>query len=791
MRIEKLHIEAFGKFRDFTLDFSEGINLIYGLNESGKSTIHAFIEAMFYGFIDPTKKKKTYIKAAHERFQPKDTNAYGGTLIFTFDDTRYRIERSLRKRKDYLKLYNDATGRELTDTIDKDSVTRQADLARFIDMPYPLYKNTLSVAQLEARTTKDATDDLIRRLQNLKETSTETLSTAKAKAALQAKLDAIGTERAPTKPYAKALGEETDLKAELEQAREQHIEAQHIQKTIDETEEKSTILTKERENLTKRVTQQENTRRKETYETIRNNLLMTQRLLEKHSDNPPRLTHAFLDKSLSDYDKEFNRIESDREEYLRAHDRIETLREQKSDKTIDEATYAAIEEDAERIETFQSMIKRDTLEAKRQVYLKKTAALENEEKKHLEKRRYLTVLKPVLVLLVVMTAVLFFFTTGFYVLTGVFALITLVFIGIYLLSLKRSKETIETLRKETETRKKEIGRIEKGNEEARKEIDRILKNHDTETLEAFNRKRYEAKYLYENRKKNQETDKRIADEQATIDTVKTKLKPLLSRFGLTFSTAALDALRKMKTTAGEIDRLLGESTFKDFERSIDFTLPDTADDDYEANRARLLEIEATLQELRSAIETKNAELRYEEGRYRNIATIEYDLLQVKDRIGVYEAKQRRLKDAIERIARATDRIEENFAPLLSNNIETYLRKLTLDAYSDIKVRRDLSFNLFSRLTRQLEGEYFFSTGTLDQIYFSLRLGILKTLGKNTYPLFLDDAFVNFDDERLKEALTLLDELKAERQIILFTCQHREKEALDEKSIRHRKLTLPT
>ena len=49
MRIDSIYIESFGKFKNYSLDFHDGMNIIYGDNESGKSTIMAFIEMMFYG----------------------------------------------------------------------------------------------------------------------------------------------------------------------------------------------------------------------------------------------------------------------------------------------------------------------------------------------------------------------------------------------------------------------------------------------------------------------------------------------------------------------------------------------------------------------------------------------------------------------------------------------------------------------------------------------------------------------------------------------------------------------
>jgi uncharacterized protein YhaN len=54
---------------------------------------------------------------------------------------------------------------------------------------------------------------------------------------------------------------------------------------------------------------------------------------------------------------------------------------------------------------------------------------------------------------------------------------------------------------------------------------------------------------------------------------------------------------------------------------------------------------------------------------------------------------------------------------------------------------------------------------------------LALAGDDPAPLVLDDALVAFDDHRLSLALDLLQELSAQRQILLFTCQSRERQAL--------------
>ena len=38
MKILSLHIEGFGKFHDLDISFKDGLNVVYGKNEAGKST---------------------------------------------------------------------------------------------------------------------------------------------------------------------------------------------------------------------------------------------------------------------------------------------------------------------------------------------------------------------------------------------------------------------------------------------------------------------------------------------------------------------------------------------------------------------------------------------------------------------------------------------------------------------------------------------------------------------------------------------------------------------------------
>ena len=92
MRLIDLHIEGFGKFHDLNLRFAEGMNILYGHNEAGKSTLHAFLQAMLYGL-----ERRPGIGSAaklHKKYRPWDApERFGGTLRLAHEGSIYRIVR--------------------------------------------------------------------------------------------------------------------------------------------------------------------------------------------------------------------------------------------------------------------------------------------------------------------------------------------------------------------------------------------------------------------------------------------------------------------------------------------------------------------------------------------------------------------------------------------------------------------------------------------------------------------------------------------------------------------------
>ena len=90
MIIKRLTIKNFGKIHNKTLELSPGINVLYGENESGKTTIHTFIKSMFYGIT--RQRGKAARNDAYTTYEPwENPGEYGGILWFECGGKNYHI----------------------------------------------------------------------------------------------------------------------------------------------------------------------------------------------------------------------------------------------------------------------------------------------------------------------------------------------------------------------------------------------------------------------------------------------------------------------------------------------------------------------------------------------------------------------------------------------------------------------------------------------------------------------------------------------------------------------------
>ena len=160
----------------------------------------------------------------------------------------------------------------------------------------------------------------------------------------------------------------------------------------------------------------------------------------------------------------------------------------------------------------------------------------------------------------------------------------------------------------------------------------------------------------------------------------------------------------------------------------------------------------------------------------NAAALRAELDTVQQRIGKLEDTYAALTLALDTLSQARQELQRKFAPRIARRAQELLCRMTGGRYDRLTLREDLSLLSGAGQEETLHETWWRSDGTMDQLYFALRLAVAEELVPDA-PLVLDDAFVRYDDTRLKEAMTILQEEAAQKQIILFTCQTREKQYL--------------
>ncbi len=172
MKILELHIDGFGKFHDRTIAFDDGINILYGRNEAGKSTLHTFIRGMLFGL--ERGRGRAARNDAYSKFEPwENSGTYEGWIRLEKEGIVYRIERRFRKDNKSLKIVNETAGRE-------EEATKT-----FLDqllggLNETTYDNTISIRQLKSATEDSMVGELKNYIANINTTGNMSLNISKA-----------------------------------------------------------------------------------------------------------------------------------------------------------------------------------------------------------------------------------------------------------------------------------------------------------------------------------------------------------------------------------------------------------------------------------------------------------------------------------------------------------------------------------------------------------------------------------------------------------------------------------
>lgn len=137
---------------------------------------------------------------------------------------------------------------------------------------------------------------------------------------------------------------------------------------------------------------------------------------------------------------------------------------------------------------------------------------------------------------------------------------------------------------------------------------------------------------------------------------------------------------------------------------------------------------------------------------------------------------------IENLEQAYEEMKTTITPKFTENLSKNIEEISNGKYSKVTINDESGM-----VVENNRGEYInannLSTGTIDQLYLSLRLSMIEDLSKESLPIILDETFAYFDNTRLENAIKYLIKLTQgenikNHQVIIFTCTNREKEILE-------------
>ena len=706
MKIKKLRINAYGNIENKEIDLKDGINIIHGANESGKSTILSYIVNSFYG-ISKTKDGKDI--SDYDKYKPWNSDEFSGRIAYELDNGgEYEVFRDFKKKNP--KIYN----KNLEDITDKFEMDKKEGSKFFIEqigIDKQMYTSTVVSMQEEVRLDDKNQNILIQKIANLAGSGDDKVSYKNALSKLQNKLrDEIGTNKTSQKPI------------------------NILNNQIDELNRKISEI---KPNINKKY---EIDNQKEIINNNLKGLEIEKKILEEIN---------IKNKNKLDYLKEKDIKEASKNENLK---HLEDLkREEKSvlaEKASIDKQKNEISKGLEEKKVEQSQVEQEIILAHEQ------QSITNDKEKKSNFIIYYAIL-----IISILLSVIGIIALDNYIISIIFGTIALIDLIVLISKKIKLNKRIKEINIQSEFKKKEkIKELEEEKEYILKEIQRITKELEKQVekqdeINSKNSMLHGQILLLENT--NTTLDKDIKDiEENLLKLQNINQEEIINNFKDKIDN---DKLLKI------INNTDSETELKNLENNIN----------NEKIKLKGLEIEEntiipqldTMVEMEETLEAKKED---------------WNNLKKQEEI---------INLTLENLEQAYEEMKNTITPKFTNNLSKNINQISSGKYNKVSINDETGM-----IVENSRGEYInannLSTGTIDQLYLSLRLSMLEDLSKESLPIILDETFAYFDNRRLENAINYLIKLTQEdenyknHQVIIFTCTDREKQILEKNDYKY-------
>ncbi len=728
VRIEKLEINSFGKLKNATVTAKSGINILSAPNESGKSTVAAFIKFVFYGFSGA--RMQTLTDNERKLYTPWDGEISEGTVYIVADGKEYAVHRRcLASGKDSCEVTNRMTG--------KAEFFGEVPGEVFFGVSEEVFARTLFFRQLTVPQSKD--DILADRLRNIAISADEQVGTKKAVTRLnECKNELKG--RLGNGLIPKAEKERDALEESITAATDIRREAVRLG---DEIKKRADMIDGASEKLDDLHSERRNIEKYEAMLKLRNIERLS--LEERNAREEYESVSAGLKKR---EDSAFNELFQKNTEYVAECRDCENI-----GKTLSSA-------EAEREELLGEMV----IEG---------ADVKRAQKVIESSKRNANMLFCGAGIAVVIGIILGFAsssTMGFGIVLAALGVILAV-VGFVSLSkpsnlvrelglnsigeLRNAINTYPTLEKQLHDVETRIKALQSNFEESRtkcailkRELDTGIGNYIDVSDENY------SEQLRLILAKSSESGEKLAVWRAK----KEELDNATKGCDLTVLAEEARDAREPDRERAKVDREISFYSTQFNQLS-------------ELNRRDEIEI--------AALEARGGDPAAMVGK-RDSLNARIDDLAVK-----YKAYE----TAVRVIEEASDYMKSMVAPRIGERADEYFTAATGGKYKALEIDTKLSMSFGEDMRRSCD---YLSAGTRDSAYLSLRLALADMLfGGCGVPMLLDDTFVRIDDNRLRMMSGALNEAAKKHQLFILTHGDREMRALEEIGVEYTEISIKT
>lgn len=245
--IKEIYINNFGKFNNYSLKLNNGINIIYGKNESGKTTILNFILMVLYG---ANSKSNDISQNIRKKYTPWNNSQMKGYIVLQKDNIFYKIERTFNQSNatDIVDVYEINTGKKINLSSPKEPGKY------FFDMDYESFKKTLFISSESTVISNDGKkDEITRKLINLVSTGEENISYKSAIDNIEKKIEEYKSKSGHKGKIVELKCEIANIKSELEESKIDEKDKLNLIKQIQKLNQSKDNISKEIEYLNKLI----------------------------------------------------------------------------------------------------------------------------------------------------------------------------------------------------------------------------------------------------------------------------------------------------------------------------------------------------------------------------------------------------------------------------------------------------------------------------------------------------------------------------------------------------------